>query len=201
MKNIKRIFSKFIPKRSILRRNLDQILYKLFKKLKQGIVLDIGSAHSPYKNKIPYKKYLTMDINPSNNPDICSDIHNIKSKSKSFDTVIATEMLEHVRDPRKAVSELHRVLKPQGSCILSTCFFFRYHPNPKDYYRFTQDSLRDLFRKFSKVKIYPYGNRIHLIWHIVNRGNLILKLFTPLVSKIKFNDKEFPTGFVVYAIK
>lgn len=201
MNNIKRILSKFIPKRNIARRDLDQILYKLFKKLKPGIVLDMGSAHSPYKNKIPYKKYLTMDINPSNNPDICSDIHNIKSKSNFFDTAIATEVLEHVRDPRKAVSELHRVLKPQGICILSTRFCHGYHPNPKDYYRFTQDSLRDLFRKFSKVKIYSRGNRIHLMWHIVNRGNPILKLFTPLISKIKFNDKEFPTGFVVYAIK
>ena len=142
-----------------------------------------------------------MDINPANNPDICSDIHNIKSKSNYFDTVIATEVLEHVRDPKKAVNELYRVLKPKGVCILSTRFCFRYHPNPKDYYRFTEDSLRDLFKKYSRVDVYPQGNRIHLIWHIINRGGIILRMFNPLVAMIKFKDTEFPMGFVVYAVK
>jgi SAM-dependent methyltransferase len=198
---IKNSFLSFFNNISIGRLSLDDVLVPMFKRLREGIVLDVGSENSPYKKFILHKKYLRLDINPKNKPDICSDIHKIKWKSNYFDTVIATEVLEHLYDPRKAVKEIKRILKPGGVCILSTRFCYRYHANPKDYYRFSVDSLEDLFSGFKKKEIVPHGNRIQLIWHIINRNYFVLNVFSPLIAKIKFKDNLFPLGYVVYAVK
>jgi len=49
-----------------------------------------------------------------------SDIQDIPHPGASFDTVISCETIEHVRDPRKALQELSRVLKPGGRLLLTT---------------------------------------------------------------------------------
>jgi len=188
---------------STSRMSLDFELHRQFKKLNPGVVLDVGSNDSPYKKNIPYTEYLRLDINKESNPDILCDLHHIKWESDYFDTVIATEVLEHLHDPQIAIDEIHRVLKPGGVCILSTRFIHQYHPSPKDYYRFTKDSLEYLFRNFNKTKIYPHGNRIQVIWQLINAGKIkiILNLFNFLFAKINIKDNKFPCGFIVYSVK
>jgi 2-polyprenyl-3-methyl-5-hydroxy-6-metoxy-1,4-benzoquinol methylase len=48
------------------------------------------------------------------------DIQAIAHNDASFDTVISCETIEHVPNPRQAVSELARVLKPSGRLFLTT---------------------------------------------------------------------------------
>jgi 2-polyprenyl-3-methyl-5-hydroxy-6-metoxy-1,4-benzoquinol methylase len=49
-----------------------------------------------------------------------ADIQAIPRPANHFDTVISCETIEHVPDPRKAISELIRVLKPGGRLFLTT---------------------------------------------------------------------------------
>ena len=42
---------------------------------------------------------------------ICGDAHNIPVKDKAFDVVLCNDMVEHVTEPQKAISELMRVAK------------------------------------------------------------------------------------------
>ena len=42
----------------------------------------------------------------------CMDVTRLPFKSNSFDLVICSEVLEHIKDDKKAVSELVRILKP-----------------------------------------------------------------------------------------
>jgi SAM-dependent methyltransferase len=51
-------------------------------------------------------------------------------------------VLEHVEDPRSYLAEAYRVLRTQGSLVLSTHGTWRYHPDPTDYWRWTIDGLR-----------------------------------------------------------
>lgn len=48
------------------------------------------------------------------------DIQKIPFKDKSFDVITVIEVIEHVKDPNKALDELHRVLKKGGVIILTT---------------------------------------------------------------------------------
>jgi SAM-dependent methyltransferase len=199
------LFTLKIP--SVTRINLEFELQRQFKRLQPGRVLDVGSSNSPYKQYLPYTDYKTLDANKHSKPDICCDIHQINWELNYFDTVIATEVLEHLCEPQKAVEEIHKVMKPGGICILSTRFIYAYHPEPQDYYRFSQDSLKYLLKDFSQVEIYPHGNRIQAIWQIINNNvynrklGFFLNIFNPLIARINFKDEKFPCGFVVWAQK
>lgn len=188
---------------SITRLTLDQIIVPRLQKLKPGVVLDVGSKHSPYLDSIRSKKYLRLDISSASEPDIVGDIHDSKLKSGYFDYVLATEVLEHLHDPQRAISEIYRLLKKGGKCICSTRFIYHYHPDPYDYFRFTKDSLDYLFRKYSRVEIIPHGNRLQALWQIASSAGLspIMNPFTPLVARINFPDPHFPLGFVIVAVK
>jgi len=189
--------------KSVTRIGFEVELKRQFKRLKPGVVLDVGSKDAPYKKFIPATKYMTLDIDSANKPDICCDLHDIKWKNNYFDTIIATEVLEHLYDPQTAINEIHRILKPGGVVILSTRFIYAYHPDPHDYYRFTWDSLKYLMRNFSKVEIFHHGNLIQSVWQLINTGrpNVALNIFNPLIAKIHFKKTKFPCGFVVYAKK
>jgi ubiquinone/menaquinone biosynthesis C-methylase UbiE len=183
---------------------LDRELLRQFRRLRPGVVLDVGAKAAPYRQHVPADRYLRLDIDPSRQPDICCDVHELKWESDFFDTVLAIEILEHLYDPQRAVDQIRRVLKPGGVCILSTRFFFRYHPDPQDYYRFTWDSLSYLFRDFHDVEVHHHGNRAQVLWETINAGGrtrVLLNLFNPLVARLESARTKFPLGFVVYARK
>jgi len=188
---------------SVSRISLDLELHRQFKKLKPGVVLDVGAKYSPYKESIPHLKYITLDINKDYQPDICCDFHNIQWGSDYFDTAIAIEVLHYLYDPQKAISEIYRVLKPGGVAIASARFIPPYYENTNDYYRFTPDSLRYLFKGFSDVQIYHHGNKLQAIWRLITDRKLkiFLNIFNPLIARINFKKTRVPCGFVVFAKK
>jgi SAM-dependent methyltransferase len=62
-------------------------------------------------------EYLTADLE-SPIADYHFDLHEIPFEQDQFDTVLCNHVLEHVRDDRKVMSEILRVLKPGGFAIL-----------------------------------------------------------------------------------
>lgn len=48
-----------------------------------------------------------------------ADIRNLPFQGDSFDIVICSEVLEHIKEPETAMSELLRVLKPEGDLAVS----------------------------------------------------------------------------------
>jgi SAM-dependent methyltransferase len=79
------------------------------------------------------------------------DVTNLKLNTNKYDYVICDQVLEHVENPFLAISEMNRVLKPNGLLILTTCFMNFYHKYPIDYWRFSPDALAYLCQKFSKI--------------------------------------------------
>lgn len=50
-------------------------------------------------------------------------------------------MLEHLREPGKALREIARVMRPQGGVLLSMPFLYPIHDAPHDYQRYTAHGL------------------------------------------------------------
>jgi SAM-dependent methyltransferase len=48
--------------------------------------------------------------------------------------VITDQALEHLADPRRAVQEAYRVLRPGGLAVHTTRFLNPVHPSPRDYF-------------------------------------------------------------------
>jgi len=190
---------------SVVRIGLNRELHRQFARLKTGVVMDVGAKLAPYKNLIPATQYLRLDIDPDSKPDICSDLHDIQGYDNYFDTVIATEVLEHLYNPQLAINQLYKILKPGGVMILSTRFIHRLHPDPQDYYRFTPDSFNYLMREFSKVEIFHHGNRLQTLWYIFVNNKIAMLFLLPLLNHlfamVNVKKTDFPLGYVVYAVK
>jgi ubiquinone/menaquinone biosynthesis C-methylase UbiE len=55
---------------------------------------------------------------------MCADITHMPFDDESFDCVICSEVLEHIPEHEAAVKELVRVLKPQGTLVVSVPRYF-----------------------------------------------------------------------------
>src|SRR5262249_61487523 len=52
-----------------------------------------------------------------------ADFHQLPLKADSFDLVTSIDVLEHLEDDRRAITELHRVLRPGGVLVVSVPAF------------------------------------------------------------------------------
>lgn len=64
-----------------------------------------------------FKHYTSADLR-MRNVDYRADLLALPFENDSYDLVLASHVLEHVRDDAKALSEISRVLKPDGIAIL-----------------------------------------------------------------------------------
>ncbi len=129
--------------------------------------LDLGSAVSPYQKWFPNR--VSVDIDPKSGADIICDAHELPVESESFSMILCTEMLEHMYNPKKAVDEMYRVLKPGGTLLLTTRFVYGLHDIPHDYFRFTKYGLRELFKEFEIQAVYEETSNFETIAALLQR--------------------------------
>lgn len=89
---------------------------------------------------------------------------------ESFDFVLSDQVLEHVEgNPQHAIDESHRVLRPGGVAIHTTCFINPVHGAPKDFWRFTPGALALLHKGWSDIiAVGGWGNQP--VWSVVRDG-------------------------------
>ncbi len=121
------------------------------------IMLDVApQVHEGARAFFKKSRVETLDIDPSSNAtyiaDLCRDNTDIIPSCR-FDVVVCTEVLEHTLDPFSAVRELYRILKQNGTLLLSVPFNFRIHGPLPDCWRFTEHGLRQIMKDFSEVQI------------------------------------------------
>ena len=102
----------------------DKIILNLiqkYSKKKKTSLIDIGSGDKFIKNYLPKNiKYVSLDINPKNKPDILCDLNKeFPIKKDTYDFVVCTEVLEHTLYPRKIIKEIKRITKQEGIIIIT----------------------------------------------------------------------------------
>jgi len=183
------------------------------KKFIKGLTLNVGGGTKPYRELA--EKMIVMDLyekTPSGKKtdlDIKADITKpFPFKTESFETVICTQVLEHILTPQKVLNEIYRVLKQNGNLIFSVPFLERFHPDPKDYWRFTKEGIEELLKKFKIIKTIPVGGRYMwlLTFLYLHRQipRFIVKLLYPLtkwLTKREKNKEKWTIGFFIVAKK
>ena len=158
------------------------------------------------------------------------DALNLPFKDESFDRIICSEVMEHVRDDNLACRELTRVLKKNGRIAITVPTVFSeqiYDLLTYEYYTSPGGHIRRYFpgelaaiMKNSGLVIYGIGfkHAYHTIWwmirsvvglhlsdHPVTKAYhrfLHLGLYSNMMRKIEsFLDYFFPKSLVIYAWK
>lgn len=172
-----------------------------------GECLDAGCGTKPYESLFRNcTKYIGLEVSTdialsSFEPDFFYDGNIFPFEDKSFDSVVSFEVLEHVKNPDQYISEILRVLKPEGLLMLSVPFTWIEHEKPYDYRRFTQIGIENYLIsngfdiKSSKKTTGPiYTTFINLILvlrarlrkYISYLGDLLLLPLTILCHSIGF---------------
>jgi SAM-dependent methyltransferase len=126
-------------------------------------VVDVGCGRKPYYRFVKDRvdSYVGVDradsLHGTEFIDVIGDALATGLPSSSADTVLMTQVLEHLEDPPGAIREANRVLEPGGHLILSTDFAWHLHEEPRDFFRFSEFGLRHLFShgEFEVVRLRP----------------------------------------------
>jgi SAM-dependent methyltransferase len=65
-------------------------------------------------------------------------------QNEEFDSIIANQVFEHVFNPVGFLSEIHRVLKPNGLFLITVPFVWDEHEQPIDYARYSSFGIKQL---------------------------------------------------------
>ena len=145
-------------------------LKKAQHQVKSGMILDVGCGMKPYKSLLnasgstyygtDYPLTMKGSYGKSTKADFFSESTLLPFNNNTFDTLLSTQMLEHVSDPKKVIQEMGRVLKPGGIMILSAPMTWPLHEEPYDFFRYTLHGLRHLLQKanFEILDEIPRGN-------------------------------------------
>ncbi|MCA9214844.1 MAG: class I SAM-dependent methyltransferase [Planctomycetales bacterium] len=112
-------------------------------------VLDAGAGEAPYRPLFAHTKYETADfeqVDKRYTPStyVC-DLADIPVDDARFDYIIFNQVMEHLPEPRTALAELFRVLKPGGKLLYTAPLCYQEHERPYDFYRYTRYAVKHLF--------------------------------------------------------
>lgn len=148
----------------------------------KGVLLDYGCGGQPYRQLFSSRvtRYIGADVAQSRNTKVDIDLvpgHSVALPDQSVDTVLSTQVLEHVPDFNFYLSDCWRLLKPHGVLILTVPMQWRHHEVPYDFWRFTRHGITHALSHhgFTIKDLTPCGGVYALIgqiWlsHLNERG-------------------------------
>jgi SAM-dependent methyltransferase len=158
-------------------------------KFAKGKLIDLGCGKVPLFEA--YKDYITDNVcidwesslHKNEYLDYECDLNkNLPFSGSEFDTIILSDVLEHIPQPEKLWTEMSRILTLNGKAIINVPFYYWVHEAPHDYYRYSEYALRR-FANLSGLKILllkPIGGTPEILADILAK-NL---QFVPIIGTI-----------------
>lgn len=171
------------------------------KKMIRGKCLEVTDNF--YTEKFGEKRIISsdvIDINKNNRKaNIIADVRDLATiGNNSYNTIIATQLFGIIDEYQSAISELIRILKPNGT-LLATVSSMGPVLNKNQYWRFTPEGAKYIFSKIfgeHSVTVKAWGN-------ILSSQAFLVGLSTEEMSKKELEtiDSRFPIIVSIIAIK
>src|SRR3989344_1642066 len=157
--------------------------------LKGKKILDIGCGRGGYSRQFAIEgaKVTALDItreyfqNIENVSFSLGDATKMSFKDNSFDFIFCSSIIEHIKQPEKLVSEIHRVLKKGAVCYLSFPPFWSPVGSHqfKPFHYLGEKAAIKLSRFFYKVRSFTYDDKY---------GKLYIRKISQVKKLVKNQD-------------
>lgn len=202
---------------------------KAIKENSSGVLLDIGCGSVPYYDiyKDLVQDTICIDWGKEDGEisylDYIADLNEkIALDSEIADTVLCTDVLEHIRTPEILFSEMARLMRKDAKLILTVPFLYWIHDEPYDNHRYTRYMLEDFCKRnnLTVVSLEEYGGLPEVLYDLVYKGYNFygfplrraflffwrkLGMFLHRRKKVKEwsmqSRKTFPLGYILIAQK
>jgi SAM-dependent methyltransferase len=184
-----------------------------------GKVLDVGGKKDnkrgefrPQLDNVESWEYLNIDSDSK--PDYLCSAEDIPVEDNTFDYIILTDVLEHLENPIDVLKECKRVLKANGTIVITMPFLNGVHADPYDFQRWTDiKHKRELeLLKFENIDIKPMGGKVSVIFDIILHSshkrniiskvaNKVIRITSSLLLKIDKPSRFITTGYFISAVK
>jgi SAM-dependent methyltransferase len=152
-------------------RGIDRHAHRL-----RGRLLDFGCGRKPYQSLFAVSEYVGMDIASSGHDhagesiDVFYDGTHIPFPDGHFDSVFASEVLEHVFNLDEVLGELWRVMKPGAMALFTLPFVWAEHEAPYDCARYTSFAMKRALERqgFTILTMDKAGGYIEVIFQMCN---------------------------------
>lgn len=144
-----------------------------------GNLLDLGCGKAPLYEC--YKAYVdhivcvdwTHSLHQLAYVDVACNLGRpLPFQDEQFDTIILSDVLEHIPEPQNLWDEIKRIMRPGGKLLISVPFYYWLHESPHDYYRYTEYALRRFARQsgFEILVLEQYGGALTIISDILAKN-------------------------------
>lgn len=141
-----------------------------------------------HSEDVDYKPHFPNSYTVTKRRDVPADkhvdLHYLELReipSESYNVVLCTGLLEHLPDPQLMINEVHRILKPGGRLIMSASSVFSFHEAPDNFFHFTPDGFRVLFKEWAEFKSLKGSSKpFQTIGILLQRANLQCDIFPPV---------------------
>lgn len=125
----------------------------------------------------------------------CDLSQRLPFRDGEFDTVILSDVLEHLAEPQHLFHEMARICVGGGKCLISVPFYYGLHEEPHDYYRYTEFALRRLAEGagFNVVLIESSGGAPEIMADLLAKNVVTV----PAVGKYLAIAVQAVTGFFI----
>jgi len=150
------VWKEIISGKSVTRAYLN---VRLTRECLSGRTIDIGGGHgSDYIKFMQQQReviFETFDVKAGALIDFEKDA--LGAADGSYDTVLFLNVMEHIFNHQHIANEVVRIVKPGGQVIGFVPFLMWYHPDHRDFFRYTHEALQIIFERAgaTNIKIEP----------------------------------------------
>ncbi len=187
----------------------------VLKKFAKGRLADLGCGAVPYFEcyRTNISSVTCADRFENDFTDTIIDLNStFPFESNCFDSVLFSDVINHVYDTDNLFSESFRILKPNGHLIIFTPFLYWISEAPNDFHRFTRFFLlkKCADHNMEVIELRSYGGRRDVILDLLfkklySRFSFhLLKAVSDLYFKkntFSSGSEAFPLGYVLVARK
>jgi SAM-dependent methyltransferase len=143
----------------------------------EALCLSIGGGPNRH-----HPSLTNVNIGPFPNVDIVGDAHELPYRDDCVDRIDCQAVLEHLKEPQRAVREMFRVLKPGGLVYAVTPFLQAYHGYPNHFQNFTLTGHQLIFAN-QGFRVRDSGTCVGPIVGLWDLATAFIDRFSPLRAR------------------